>query len=56
MYGQELLAIVYALRKFRLCVYGPQIKEITNNKSHCSRKSCNLTSERISRWVMLLQE
>ena len=32
MYGQELLAIVYALRKFMLYVYGHQIKELADNK------------------------
>jgi hypothetical protein len=53
---QELLAIVYALQKFRLYVYGRQIKVFTDNKSLYFLKRCVLTSDRIARWVMQLQE
>jgi hypothetical protein len=53
---QELLAIVYVLQKFRLYVYGRQIKVFADNKSLSFLKRCVLTSDRISRWVMQLQE
>ena len=37
-------------------MYGRQIKVFTDNKSLSFLKRCVLTSDRISRWVMQLQE
>jgi transposase InsO family protein len=53
---QELLAIVYALEKFRIYVYGHEITVHTDNKSLSFLDKCSLSSSRIARWVMQLQE
>jgi hypothetical protein len=53
---QELLAIVYALEKFRLYVYGHQVTLYTDNKALSFLNKCSLTSSRIARWVMEIQE
>ena len=46
----DLLAILYALQKFRLCEIGRQIKVFSGNKLFSCFMSCNLTSDRIVRW------
>jgi hypothetical protein len=53
---QELLAIVYALEKFRIYVYGHRITLYTDNKALTFLNKCTLTSSRIARWVMEIQE
>jgi hypothetical protein len=53
---QELLAVVYALQKFRIYVLGHQVTVYSDNKALTFLKKCNLTSSRITRWVMQLQE
>ena len=53
---QELLAIVYALQKFRLYVFGHKIKVHSDNKALTFLKKCSLTSSRITRWILQLQE
>jgi hypothetical protein len=53
---QELLAIVYALEKFRIYVYGQEITLYTDNRALVFLNRCALTSERIARWVMEIQE
>jgi hypothetical protein len=53
---QELLAVVYALQKFRLYVYGSKIKLHTDNKSLSFLKRCAITSNRVARWMVLIQE
>jgi hypothetical protein len=52
---QELLAVVFALQKFRLYVYGRRINMYTD-KSVSFIKKCVITSNRIARWVLLIQE
>jgi transposase InsO family protein len=52
----ELLAIVYSLEKFRIYVYGHQIFLNTDNKALTFINRCVLTSNRIARWVLMLQE
>lgn len=53
---QELLAITFALEKFRLYVYGHKIYLNTDNKALTFLNRCTLTSSRIARWVLQLQE
>jgi hypothetical protein len=52
---QELLAIVYALEKFRVYVCGHQVTLCTDNKALSFLNKCSLTSSRIARWVMEIQ-
>jgi hypothetical protein len=53
---QELLAIVYALGKFRIYVYGHEIQLHSDNKAPSFLGKCSLTSNRVARWVMMLEE
>jgi hypothetical protein len=53
---QELLAVVYALQKFRIYVLGHPITVYSDNKALSFLKKYNLTSARVTRWVMQLQE
>jgi hypothetical protein len=53
---QELLAVVYALQKFRLFVYGHKIKLNTDNKSLSFLGRCVITSSRVARWMVQIQE
>lgn len=53
---QELLAVVYALRKFRLYVFGQRVTLFSDNKALSFLKKCALTSNRITRWVLEIQE
>jgi hypothetical protein len=48
---QKLLAIVYALQKFRIYVFGRKIRVNTNNQALSFLKKCILTSNRMCRWV-----
>jgi hypothetical protein len=52
---QELLAIVYALNKFQIYVFGYKILLRTDNKALSFLQKCTLTSNRIVRWVLELQ-
>jgi transposase InsO family protein len=53
---QELLAVVHALQKFRIYVVGHAITVYSDNKALSFLKRCNLTSGRVTRWIMQLQE
>jgi hypothetical protein len=53
---QELLAIVYALQMFRIYVFGRNIKVHTDNKALSFLRRCILTSNRMARWIMELQD
>jgi hypothetical protein len=53
---QEHLAVVYALQKFRIYVTGHSVTVYLDNKALSFLKRCNLTSSRVTRWVMQLQE
>jgi hypothetical protein len=49
---QELLAIVYALRKFRVYIYGHKITVNTDHKSLTFLKKCVVSSTRVTRWML----
>jgi hypothetical protein len=53
---QELLAVVYAFQKFRIYVLGHSVTVYSDNKALSFLKKCTLTSDRVTRWVMQLQE
>jgi hypothetical protein len=53
---QELLTIVFSLDKFRNYIFGYEIYLRTNNKALSFLSKCALTSNRIARWVMQIQE
>jgi hypothetical protein len=53
---QELLAIVYALNKFQIYVFGHKILLRTDNKALSFLQKCTVTSNRIAKWVLQLQE
>jgi hypothetical protein len=53
---QELLAIIYALQKFRKNIFGRKIKIYTDDKALSFLQRCVLTSNRVSRWILELQE
>jgi transposase InsO family protein len=53
---QELLGITFALEKFRLYIYGHKIHLNTDNKALTFLNRCTLTSNRIARWVLQIQE
>jgi hypothetical protein len=53
---QELLAIVFALDRFRNYIFGCEVCLGTDNKALSFLGKCALTSNRIARWVMQIQE
>jgi hypothetical protein len=53
---QELLAVVYALQKFRKYVVGHPITVYSDNMALSFLKKCHLTSSRVTRWILQLQE
>jgi hypothetical protein len=53
---QEILAIVFALQNFRIYLFGYEINLCTDSKAVSFVHSCALTSSRISRWILQLQE
>jgi hypothetical protein len=53
---QVLLAVVFALQKFRIYVYGRKVKLYTDNKSVSFLGKCVITSNRVARWALRIQE
>lgn len=53
---QELVVIIFALEKFIIYVYGHEINLNTDNKTLSFISKSALTSNRISRWILQLQE
>ncbi len=51
----ELLAIVETLKKFKGMQWGQDIKVYTDHKN-LTRKALGLTSDRVYRWQLLLEE
>jgi hypothetical protein len=48
---EELKAIVFALKKIKIYVFGYEINLYTDSKAHSFTHSCALTSSRICRWI-----
>jgi hypothetical protein len=53
---RELLAIVYALDRFKVYVYGHKITLCKDNKSLTLLNRCVITSNRVARWMLNIQE
>jgi len=53
---QEILTIVFALDKFRNYIFGYEVDLRTDNKALSFLGKCALTSNRIARYVMQIQE
>ena len=53
---QELLAVVYAVEKFRIHVYGNKIFVNTDNRALIFLQKCAITSNRVVRWLIKIQE
>jgi hypothetical protein len=53
---QELLAVVYALQKYRVYIFGYNITVYSDNKALSFLRKCSLTSNRVTRWVNQIQE
>jgi hypothetical protein len=53
---QELLAMLYALQKIGIYVFGHTIMLYTDNKALSFLHKCALTSNRVARWVIELQQ
>ena len=50
------VAVVFALQNFRIYVFGCEVKWYTENKALSFTHRCALTSSRISRLILQLQE
>ena len=53
---QVLLAIVHSLQKFRIYVYGRKIKLYTDSQSLKFLNRCIITSNRVTRWPLAIQQ
>ena len=53
---QELLAVVYALEKFRVRVYGNKNYVNTDNRALTSLQKCAISSNKVARWLITIQE
>jgi len=53
---QELLGIIFALEKFRIYTYGHKIILYSDNKSLIFLSRCAITSNRVARWMVNLQQ
>jgi len=53
---KELLAIVYALQRFRIYTYGHKLTLFTDNKALSFLQRCVITSNRVARWMVQVQE
>jgi hypothetical protein len=53
---KELLAIVYVLQRFRIYMYGRKVTLFTDNKALSFLHRCIITSNRVVRWMVQLQE
>lgn len=53
---KELLSIVHCLVKFRTYLLGHKFTIITDNKALTFLNKCHLTSSRMTRWILAIQE
>jgi hypothetical protein len=53
---QELLAIIFALIKFRIYIYGDKIYLKADHKALTFLGKCIVTSNRVARWLLELQQ
>uniref|UniRef100_A0A1B6GZR8 RNA-directed DNA polymerase n=1 Tax=Cuerna arida TaxID=1464854 RepID=A0A1B6GZR8_9HEMI len=53
---KELLAIVYCLQKTRYLILGTRLKILTDNHAITFLKTCRLLNNRLTRWILAIQE
>ena len=53
---KELLTIVYALQRLRIYIYGRKVTLFTDNKALSFLHRCVITSNRVARWMVQIQE
>jgi hypothetical protein len=53
---KELLAVVYALQRSRIYIYGRKVTLFTDNKALSFSHRCVITSNRVARWMVQIQE
>jgi hypothetical protein len=53
---KELLAIVYAVQRFKIYIYGRKVILYTDNKAITFLQKCVITSNRVARWMTELQQ
>ena len=53
---KELLAIIYALQRFRVYIYGRKAILFTDNQAITFLHKCVITSNRVARWMVEIQQ
>jgi hypothetical protein len=53
---KELLAIIYALQRFKIYIYGRKVILFTDNQAITFLQKCVITSNRVARWMMEIQQ
>jgi len=53
---RELFGIIFALEKFRIYIYGHKIILYMDNKPSTFLNRCAITSNRVARWMVNLQQ
>ena len=53
---KELLAVVCALQRFRIYIYERKVTLFTDNKALLFLHRCVITSNRVARWMVQIQE
>jgi hypothetical protein len=52
---KELLAIFYALQRFKFHIYGRNVILFTDNQAITFLQKCVITSNRVARWMIEIQ-
>ena len=53
---KELLAIIYALQRFKIYIHGRKVILFTDNQAITFLQKCVITSNRVARWMMEIQQ
>lgn len=53
---KEILALVFALKKWRIYLLGRHFEVLTDNRALCYIQTCRLLTPRVTRWALALQE
>lgn len=53
---KELLAVIYALQHFKIYIYGRKVILFTDNQAITFLQKCVITSNRVARWMMEIQQ
>jgi hypothetical protein len=53
---EEFLGTIFALNKSRVYIFGHKLKLITENKALSFLNKCAVTSNRLARWILEIQQ